>query len=433
MAIFAHMLERRVKQFIEQEKLFSDRDKIIVALSGGADSVALLHLLTGLGYLCEAAHCNFQLRGEESDRDEAFVTQLCLDKNIFLHKTCFDTTTYASTHKISIEMAARELRYDWFEKIRKENGAGFIAVAHHKDDQTETVLLNLLRGTGINGMTGMRPRNGMIVRPLLTVSREDILEYLSTLNYSFVTDSTNLQDEYTRNKLRLNIIPQFEEINPSFKESVSKTSEFLYQALLVYQKGIEDGKKRVYNNHRISIEALLNEPSPEALLYEILFPLGFNSEQIKDVFETLNKQSGKRFRSNKNWEIIKDRSYLFIEEINIQDSPEFKISFTTQSYNNDFIIPKDKEIACFDSDKIHNKLYMRKWEKGDSFVPFGMKGRKLLSDFMTDLKFSVTEKEKQWLLCCGEDIIWVIGQRTDNRFRIDEHTKQVTICKISHS
>ncbi len=330
---------QKVVQYIERHKLFSLDDKILVALSGGADSVALLRLLLSLGYTCEAAHCNFHLRGAESDRDEHFVRQLCLEHRVTLHTVHFNTEQEAKERHISIEMAARELRYAWFEKTREACSAAVIAVAHHQDDSVETLLLNLIRGTGINGLRGIRPRNGHIVRPLLCLDRKEIVGYLESIGQAYVTDSTNLQDEYTRNKIRLNLLPMMQEINPSVKESILKTAEHLDDAASIYNIGIEEAKLRVKTPEGISIGALRQEAAPETVLFEIL----------------------------------------------------------------------------------------RLCRQGDSFVPFGMKGRKKVSDYLTDRKFSLLRKERQWVLCCGDDIIWLVGERVDNRFRIDEKTRKVLV------
>lgn len=424
------MIQRKVRQYIEQEKLFDFNSKLLVALSGGADSVALLQILLQLGYECEAAHCNFHLRGEESQRDQVFVERLCKELNIQLHLAHFDTQEIAKSEKISIEMAARKLRYDWFESLCQQHHINYIAVGHHKDDQAETILLNLIRGTGITGLTGIRPINGRIVRPFLCITRNEIVHYLTHKGVAFVTDSTNLEDEYTRNKIRLNIIPQLESLNPSFKESIVNTAEYLNNALLVYKNGIQEGMKRVLHNNTISIPALLTEPSPAALLYEILYPMGFNSTQIKEISESLSKQSGKQFFGRNEWVVTKDRDQLLIEKQINDDLPPFTIETISSSYNSSFIIPKDKNSVCFDADKLTGEFSLRKWQKGDTFVPFGMTGRKLISDYMTDRKLSRTEKEQQWLLCSGENIVWVVGQRSDNRFRIDNETKNVITCTL---
>ena len=425
------MNKKKIEQYIDQEKLFTREDKILVTLSGGADSVALLRLLLDMGYTCEAAHCNFHLRGDESVRDEMFVRELCLQLEVPLHVQHFQTTEEAEKRHISIEMAARELRYAWFEQLRLQQGADVIAVAHHKDDSVETLLLNLIRGTGINGLLGIRPKNGNIVRPLLCLDRKEITEYLQEIGQSYVTDSTNLQDEYTRNKIRLNLLPLMQEINPSVKKNLIGTSNYLNNVATIYNKCIEETKNNIVTTEGIRISDLVKEPAPEAILFEILHPLGFNSAQIKDIAFSLHSQPGKQFCSKK-WRVIKDREFLLIEAIESGNEilPPFQIIKEEKEYTPDFLIPRDKGIACFDADKLNGDIHYRKWQTGDTFIPFGMKGKKKISDYLTDRKFSISQKERQWVLCCGEHIAWLIGERTDNRFRIDETTKRVVIYKI---
>ncbi len=424
------MLVKKVKEFIEKEDLFSKQDKILVALSGGADSVALTRILITLGYHCEAAHCNFELRGEESDRDEDFVRNFCRSLNIKCHSIHFETRRYAAQQSISIEMAARELRYNWFSKICEESDCQVVAVAHHKDDSVETMLLNLIRGTGINGLLGIRPKNGNVVRPLLCASRQEVVAYLHRMNQTYVTDSTNLEDEYTRNKIRLNLLPLMEEINPSVKDGLVKTASYLNDISKVYQQAIKESIDRIFitPEKEISIEKLMNEPAPQALLFEVLSPLGFNSTQVEEVYGSLNGQPGKRFISSQ-WQVVKDRDLLLIEKVKTaNDKPQ--IIFEEVLLTKEFVIPKDKNTACFDANKFKGVISIRKWEKGDYFIPFGMKGKKLVSDFMTDSKFSLLKKEQQWVLSCNDQIAWLIGERTDNRFRIDDSTQKVIIAKL---
>lgn len=424
------MLMKKVKEFIEKEDLFSKQDKILVALSGGADSVALTRILITLGYHCEAAHCNFELRGEESDRDEDFVRNFCRSLNIKCHSIHFETRRYAAQQSISIEMAARELRYNWFSKICEESDCQVVAVAHHKDDSVETMLLNLIRGTGINGLLGIRPKNGNVVRPLLCASRQEVVAYLHRMNQTYVTDSTNLEDEYTRNKIRLNLLPLMEEINPSVKDGLVKTASYLNDISKVYQQAIKESIDRIFitPEKEISIEKLMNEPAPQALLFEVLSPLGFNSTQVEEVYGSLNGQPGKRFISSQ-WQVVKDRDLLLIEKVKTaNDKPQ--IIFEEVLFTKEFVIPKDKNTACFDANKFKGVISIRKWEKGDYFIPFGMKGKKLVSDFMTDSKFSLLKKEQQWVLSCNDQIAWLIGERTDNRFRIDDSTQKVIIAKL---
>lgn len=434
------MIRKRIAHYIKQENLFCPTDKILVTLSGGADSVALIHLLLEMGYRCEAAHCNFHLRGEESDRDERFVDKLCQKLNIPLHIRHFNTNEEAEKLHISIEMAARQLRYTWFEELRLRIDADVIATAHHKDDSVETFLLNLIRGTGINGLLGIHSKNGCIVRPLLCVNRNEIEYYLNKKNQLYVTDSTNLQDEFTRNKIRLNIIPLLQEINPSVQESIMNTAKHLKDASILYRKGIEEGKQRVKSDQGIIISALLSEPAPETLLFEMLSPLGFNSTQINDIFYSLNGQSGKTFIS-KEWRVIKDRDQLLLAHINTSsllgeysiDDPAlpFCLLVEEQDLGNTISFLSNQNIAYFDADKLKHPLKVRRCRKGDSFIPFGLNGRKKVSDFLTNKKFSLFQKENQWVLCSGEDIAWLIGERTDNRFKIDDKTKKILIIRLT--
>ena len=342
---FAGMEKKKVAQYIAQERLLEAGGKAIVALSGGADSVALLLLLTELGYACEAAHCNFHLRGEESDRDEQFVRHLCEKRNIALHVVHFDTTQHAANRHISIEMAARELRYQWFETLRQELGADAVAVAHHADDSVETFLLNLMRGTGINGLRGIRPRNGHIVRPLLCLTRDDLLHYLDRQGQSYVTDSTNLQDEYTRNKIRLNLLPLMQEINPSVRRSILRTAAHLDEAATLYNIGIAEARERVLCPEGICIAALLKEAEPQALLHEILHPLGFNEAQTDDIFRSLDGQAGKAFESE-SWLVVKDRDLLLMQDKQTMSRPP-QLEMTEVELTPDFIIPRDCLTACW--------------------------------------------------------------------------------------
>ena len=425
------MFKRDVEKFIDQKSLFERCDKVLVALSGGADSVALLRVLDALGYQCECAHCNFHLRGEESNRDEAFVQQLCQKFDIPLHVTHFDTTDYAHTKRISIEMAARELRYQWFETLRQSIGASVIAVAHHRDDSVETFLLNLIRGTGINGLKGIAPKNGYVVRPLLQESRENILDYLQHLNQDYVTDSTNLQDEYMRNKIRLNLLPLMKELNPSVSESIAATTERLADAALIYNKEREMAIQRVMKGEKvISISALLDETAPSSLLFELLHPYGFNSSQIKDIYQSLFGQSGRRFHSSQ-WEVLRDRDSLILHSFSGEETDHVPptLTYETVDITPEFIILRDKHIACLDADKVTLPLTVRKWQVGDKFTPLGMKGKKNVSDYLTDRKFTLFQKGHQYVACQGDKIVWLIGERIDNAYRIDADSKRAVIVR----
>lgn len=429
------MFKRRVSRYIAENSLFSPHHKIIVALSGGADSVALLRVLLDLGYTCECAHCNFHLRGEESDRDELFVRNLCSALSVSLFVKEFNTEEYATQNGLSIEMAARELRYDWFEKLRKERDADAIAVAHHRDDSVETFLLNLIRGTGINGLKGISSKNGNIVRPLLQETRKSVLDYLDYLNQTYITDSSNLQDEYMRNKIRLNILPLMQQLNPSVFDSIFETSLRLSDVAMVYndvvQKNMEELCEYKGNEIWLSLEKIINNNSYfplSSFLFEWLHPYGFNSAQVKDVFNSIDSQPGKRFQS-KAWELLRDRSHFILRPLILGEISKPQLIHEIKDVTSDFIIPQDKRIACLDADKVEMPLELRLWKQGDKFTPLGMKGKKLVSNYMTDRKFSLYQKENQWVLCNKKGIIWLVGERIDHTYRITEFSKKVLIIR----
>ena len=406
------MFKQRVQQFINEKKLLDTYGKVLVALSGGADSVALLRVLLSSGYSCECAHCNFHLRGEESDKDELFVQHLCDRMGAKLHLAHFDTRSYASANKLSIEMAARELRYAWFEELRAQVGANAIAVAHHRDDSVETILLNLIRGTGINGLKGIAPRNGYIVRPLLQ-------------EQDYVTDSTNLQDVYMRNKIRLNILPMMKELNPSVAESIQETGVRLAEVARIYNRDRKEVLNRVLkeisaDERQLCIVDVLQDVAPESLLYEALSPLGFNAAQVKDILHCIIAEQ---------WEVLKDRDSLLIHRRGVGNEV-LELLVDEQEITSGFMVPKDRFIACVDADKITQPLTLRKCRVGDWFVPFGMKGRKKVSDYLTDRKRSLYEKERQWVVCSGEDIVWLVNERIDNRFRVKEDSRRVLLISI---
>ena len=421
------MFRQKVAQYIQKKQLFQETDKLLVALSGGADSVALLRVLLELGYSCEAAHCNFHLRGEESDRDERFVHDLCNNLNITLHVAHFQTENIASEKHLSIEMAARELRYEWFEKLRLETGADYICVAHHQGDSVETFLLNLLRGAGIQGLRGIQSKNGNIVRPLLEMTREEITDYLQYLSQDYITDSTNLQTEYLRNKVRLELLPLMQTINPAANERIAQTANYLNDAYLYYERGIQEGKERVLTSEGISIAALKREPSPACLLHEILSPLGFNSAQEAEILQSIEAQSGKTFMVEK-YQVVKDRDMLLISRLEAPAEP--RLTYEKKLRTSEFVIPKDKHIACLDADKITAPLTLRLVQTGDAFIPYGMKGRKLVSDYLTDRKYSLLQKQRQWVLCSGDEIVWLVGERIDHRYRVTEQTSNLLLIHL---
>ncbi|MDD3357852.1 MAG: tRNA lysidine(34) synthetase TilS [Parabacteroides sp.] len=426
-----------VRKYIDQNQLLTKKELVIVGISGGADSAALLHMLVSMGYQCIAAHCNFKLRGEESDRDELFTDNYTQILQVPLRTIVFETKQYALNNHLSIEMAARELRYAWFEELRKEYNAQAIAVAHHRDDSIETLLINLTRGSGLCGLTGIRPRNGYVVRPLLPLSREDVFSYIDSNKLSYVTDSTNSSDIYTRNFIRLKVLPLLAQINPSIKASLARTADHLGEAEIIFKHVINEARNKVIQDNSLSIDALMEFPAPKTILFELLKPYGFTRLVTEDIFSSLDKDSGKLFYSD-SYRLLKDRSFLLIDSLDKHEQQCFTLDnveghitvpieliFSKLVINKDFLIERNLNFAYFDYDKLKFPLTLRHWKEGDWFVPFGMTGRKKLSDYFSNNKFSLFDKEKIWLLCNGEDIIWIVGERPDNRYRIDKSTKKV--------
>lgn len=435
---------RTIHFYIRKYRLLDEDKPVLIGLSGGADSVALAAVLVRLGYECVAIHCNFHLRGEESDRDENFAKGFAHTLGIPFYKTDFDTTRYARENHLSIEMAARELRYEWFEEMRSRLNAQAIAVAHHRDDSVETVLMNMVRGTGIRGLSGITPKNGYIVRPLLAVVRNEILEWLKEQQLSYVTDSTNLSDEYTRNFIRLRVLPLLEEITPAVHSTIARTAEHLSAVETIYLHVIDEAREKIWKAEgHLSISALLEYPAPEAILYELLKPYGFTRHVATDVFSTLSGESGRIFYSPTH-RLVKDREFLIVTIIPKEEKTTYilpaeeghwmepvELSCRKIVFNTEFQLEKNPSVAYFDYDKLSFPLEVRRWKAGDWFVPFGMRGRKKLSDYFSDHKFSRVRKEQVWLLCSGEDVIWIIGERPDNRYRVNNDTKQVLIVNFS--
>lgn len=440
---------KRVQEFIGKQQLLADDAGVLVALSGGADSVALLRILLSLGYRCHAVHCNFHLRGEESDRDERFVTALCHTLGVECEVVNFDTLGYAAEQKVSIEMAARELRYREFERLRQAHGLDAIAVAHHQDDAVETLLLNLIRGAGINGLTGMKVRNGHVVRPLLCLTRDEVINYLDHLGQPYVTDSTNLTDAYARNKVRLNLLPLMQQINPAAKENIMQAALHLGEAATIYNKVIEETKTRLVTTHAegidIEIAALLDTEVPQTHLFEIVHPYGFNSAQVADIFRSLTAEAGRLFESA-DYTLLRDRTHLLLRRNN-PEGDNYQLSILHSQLNEGLVqlpdgtqlivttiepdatwsVPKRSDVLCLDLARINQPLTLRHPRQGDRFCPFGMKGSKLLSDLYTDLKLPHTEKAKQWVLCHGNDIVWAVGLRGSEKFRLKKTPERV-IC-----
>lgn len=436
----------KVGDYIRRERLLSRDGLHIVALSGGADSVALLLIMHRLGYHIEAAHCNFHLRGEESERDEAFVKSLCQSLSIPIHLIHFDTKEYASLHQVSIEMAARELRYKYFEQLRQDIGAETVCVAHHRDDAVETLLMNLLRGSGIHGLTGIRPRNGHIVRPLLCLSRGEVESFLQEAGQQYMNDSTNFMDNVVRNKVRLNVIPLLKLINPSASENIYKTACYLGEAEQVIDESIRVQKAQlIRKDHEeqtetVGIAELLKLPVPSFFLHEWLAPYGFNSAQTTEILSLLEGKSGREFHAGKYLLLI-DRDALVLtpqqpplKSLRIPEAGLYRYDgnrrFDIVASKN-IIISKSSDCATIDAALVKFPLIVRPIQTGDKFIPYGMSGHKLVSDYLTDLKMDIVSKRRQLVLTdCEGNILWLVGQRTDNRYRVTDQTTSVLSITI---
>ena len=438
------LLYDKVVRTIARENLMVPEDRVLVALSGGADSVALLLLLLQKGCRCEAAHCNFHLRGEESDRDEKFVRTLCRSLSVRLYVEDFDTVAYAREKGISIEMAARDLRYAYFEKLRTDLGFDRIAVAHHRDDNVETLLLNLIRGTGLKGLTAMKYRNGRVIRPLLDASRTEIEQYLAEAGQEYVTDSTNGIPDVARNKIRLELLPMLRALNPSADDTLQETIGHLKDAYSLYRVAVEAMKRRICTDgRRIDMKALRDVPAPRTVLYETLAAYGFNSTQAGEIYDQMGGGPGKVYESE-GWRLLRDRDAWMLErkgepyeclcsvlplEGFVQIAPGLTFSIRRMHYGQDFAFPRDKATACLDLGKLEYPITVRRAEEGDRFTPLGMSGTKLVSVYLTDIKKSVFEKERQLVVCSGGHIAWLVGERIDDRYRIDGDTSRVLVIQ----
>lgn len=418
----------KVSAYINKHKLLNANDLYIVALSGGADSVALLLLLKEGGFNVHAAHCNFLLRGSESDRDEAFCVDLCRQLGVELHRAHFATREYAELHKVSVEMAARELRYNWFEQLRKDIGAVGICVAHHRDDSVETVLLNMIRGTGLRGLTGIQPRNGYVLRPLLCVSRDEIEHFLAKRGQKYVIDSTNLETDVKRNKVRLQVLPLLRTLNPAVSDNIQRMVENVAEAQIVLDSLLDNFKK----HNTLELSELEKYGSSEYVIYEWLKNYGFNGTQARQVLEA---ETGKIMSSSQGYDVLKDRERLIIERtlkpFNPMRIPEEGMYVLDEKMRLSLrkcaaYVSKKPFVATFDAQKVVFPLTVRRVEEGDWMIPFGMRGRKLLSDLMTDRKMTVFEKRRQLVVVDAQDVIvWAVGLRIADSVAVAETTQSV--------
>ncbi|QEK51838.1 tRNA lysidine(34) synthetase TilS [Pedobacter aquae] len=434
------------QDFIKSEGLIGSKDTVLLAVSGGKDSVAMAHLFKQANFSFAIAHCNFQLRGTESDRDEQFVAQLAKTLEVPFHVTSFNTLAYADEHKISTQMAARDLRYRFFEELVSTFNYQKIAVAQHQNDAIETVILNLTRGTGIAGLHGIKTERQNIIRPLMLFKREDIDAYILANQLDFVEDSSNSSTKYIRNKIRHQIIPVMKEINPSLEDTFQKNIAYFSDLEAFLKASIQEYKQKLFQKHPkgylISIQKLKEIPALHFILTELLLPYGFNSTTVTDVILGLDKESGKTF-FGKDDVLLIDRDFIFLQKIQQEHRTELTLNEDDlMLYFQDFIITQEitettfsnsQTTAFVDTEKLKYPLALRTWQEGDKFMPLGMKGFKKLSDFFISLKIPLTQKHLIPVLVNADDhIIWIAGYRLDERFKITADTKKITKFELKN-
>ncbi len=451
----------RFTAYNREQNLFKKNDNLLLAVSGGVDSVILCELCKQANYHFKIAHCNFQLRGDESERDEKFVRALAKKYEVAIFVKRFNTKEYAAHNKVSIQVAARELRYEWFADLMKEElckgdkssdskdtSSTFLLTAHHANDNIETLLMNFFKGTGIKGLQGILPRYGKIIRPLLFARKEEILLFASENNLSFVEDSSNSSDKYTRNYFRHQLIPSLQKKFPQVEENLLNNIDRYREIEILYAQSVSLQKKKLLevkgNEIHIPVLKLLKTEPLKTIIYEIIKEYGFTARQTEEVASLLKSESGK-YISSATYKIIKNRGWLIISPVNTFEAHHILI------YENDKEIDfeegklkiKDFELsmekieashlfATLDADTITFPLLLRKWKQGDYFYPLGMHHKKKLSKFFIDQKLSVADKEKIWVLESNKKIIWIVGKRIDDRFKITEKTKRIFSIELRH-
>jgi len=438
----------------------ADDCSFLLAVSGGIDSMAMASLFVAAHYKkVTIAHVNFGLRGEDSDADETLVRDWAEKYHLPCYVQRFDTRNYAATHKISVEMAARMLRYQWFEELRKLLQIDFIAVAHHANDHAETILLNLTRGTGVRGLCGISPKRGALIRPMLAFDRKQIEEYAEKMNFPFREDATNASPDFSRNRIRHNVLPELAKINPNVVERLNENGTYFRQAGEILGEMVEE-KRSVWCRKEgdvtfLEVEKIAADAHAPFWLFELLHPYGFHERQMKQIVEMLHAQPGGRVNS-KSHTLFRDRKYLalrpcttspksaisdFLKSDCSDDQIDSEAAFTVSIYDSsDYQIKDDTMVAALDADKLHFPLTLRLWQSGDRFIPLGMKGFKKVSDFLIDTKVPLWEKEHQRVICSARDIahnsacdiVWVVGLRIDERYKVTETTKRVAEVTLNY-
>ncbi|MDJ1500853.1 tRNA lysidine(34) synthetase TilS [Xanthocytophaga agilis] len=427
--------------YINEKTLFQPDEKVLLAVSGGMDSVVMLHLFYKAKLNFAVAHCNFGLRGEESDADELFVKKLAKKYKVPFYSEQFDTEAFALQEKVSVQMAARVLRYEWFEGICKNNGFSVIATAHHLNDTLETVLFNLTKGTGIAGLHGIQSKNGRIARPLLFANREEIYEYVVENQLAWREDSSNQSSHYHRNLIRNEVIPLLKNINPNLEHTIEHTVDRVLAVEKIFLAEVEKTRAVVMRQEGgvtyINFEKLQTEIEPVIKLHELLKPFHFTYTQVNDIWQTLGAESGRQFDSP-SYRLIKDRTELVITAKGLQSYIPATIDADTTQFQNEvvslsiqkvsasgFKIPSSPKIAALDLATLKFPLKIRLWKQGDKFCPLGMKQKKKVSDFLIDEKVPVNIKERTYVLLSGDDIVWIAGMRIDDRFKLTKETTEV--------
>lgn len=422
----------------------SHSSRYLVALSGGADSVALLLCMLRGGYEIEAAHCNFQLRGEESERDERFVRELCEQRGVRLHTVRFNTRAAAAERHESIEMAARRLRYEWFDALRRERKLDYVAVAHHRDDNVETFLLNLLRGAGIHGLTGMRNERGGVVRPLLETTRAEILQFLESEGQPFVTDSTNADTLFRRNKIRHELLPLLRTINPSADATLADTVRRLAEAERLFDYAVsalaDQVMRRCGDVLKIDLAALQRTPAPNLLLFELLSPYGFNGTEVDEILSAraggcwqtaahLATRTGTAVEVAPMPQPVPETALPFEGCLSLPGGRVLRVERLPRERLGD--IPREPNIAVLDADALDTYIYIRSVRTGDRFSPFGMRGTQLVSDYLTNRRRSRIDKLRALAVCDARGILWLAGERPDNRAAVKPETKNIVKLVLS--
>ncbi len=435
------MILATFQSFIQAHNLCSQQEDIMLALSGGIDSVVMTDLFYKAGYNCSILHCNFNLRGEESDGDEAFVRSVSASYDMPVFVKNFQTEDYATKEGISIQMAARKLRYDWFDETSRIHGIDLIATAHNMNDSIETVLINLSRGTGIKGLVGIPIRNGKFIRPLLNIPRKEIVEYAKEKNLKFREDSSNASKKYHRNKIRHDVIPVLEEVNPSFINTMYENIARISEAYEIFQDTIETKRKILFvkksTHYQVSVAELKQLSPLSTWLFELFSVYNFSRDQCKNIELILDSDSGKQFISTSHM-LYKDRDNLLLMEVEEESferfyidshgsraSLPFPMDIDLVNIQNIGDFPDSQQIAFLDFDKLNFPLTVRKWQHGDYFFPLGMEQMKKVSDFFIDEKIPVPIKKQTWILASGKNIVWIMGFRIDDRYKITDQTTQV--------